>query len=94
MKDADHCTFGFCPVGIKFSQDQLEKFEVGPPILHWFVLVLRVALYLAPDTIHKSFGVSEIYSKEVFKLKLGYRFGFIVLSFILELLSKGFFAQK
>ena len=66
----------------------------APLILHWFVQVLRVALYLAPDTIHKSFGVSEICSKEVFELRPGHRFGSIVLSFILEPCSKGFFAQK
>ena len=94
LEDADHCTFGWCLVGVKFSQDWLEKFELSPPILHWFFLLLRIALYLALDTIHKRFRVSEICSKEVFELKPGHWFSSIVLSFILEPLSKGFFAQK
>ena len=72
----------------------MQIFEISGQPLHWFVLVLRVSLYFAPDTIYESPEVFKAFLEEIFELQPGHCYRFIVMLFALEQLLSDQSMQK
>ena len=55
---------------IEFLKNGLEMFKVRGPVLHLFLLKLRVTFDSAPGHIDESSGVTEILSKKSLEIDL------------------------
>ena len=56
---------------IEFLENGLEVFKVRSPVLHLFLLKLRVTFDSAPGRVDESSGVTEILSKKSLEIDPG-----------------------
>ena len=71
MEEANKVGFFQSSFLIKFLKNKLEVFKIKDPVLHFFLLELRVTFNSIPSCINKSLGVTKIFLKKSLEISLG-----------------------